>query len=73
MALGDRARIPTPRAHSSGAHGIASNWSEGHTIKEIKLFGPEYRRLLLSFDDDGSLEFHDMVDSSSVIARGGAF
>jgi Protein of unknown function (DUF2442) len=29
--------------------------------------------LLLTFDDDRSPEFHDMVDLSSMIARGGVF
>jgi hypothetical protein len=52
---------------------LRSRRSERHTIKEIKLFGPEDARLLLSFDDDHSPEFHDMVDLSSMIARGGVF
>ena len=47
---------------------LRSRRSERHTIKEIKLFGPERARLLLSFDDDRSTEFHDMVDLSSMIA-----
>jgi hypothetical protein len=52
---------------------LRSRRSERHTIKEIKFFGPEDVRLLLSFDDDRSPKYRDMVDLSSMIARGGVF
>jgi hypothetical protein len=47
--------------------------SKLHTIKELKLFGRGDARLLLSFDDDDRPEFHDIVDLSPIIARGGGF
>jgi len=47
--------------------------SKLHTIKGLKLFGHGDARLLLGFDDDDRPEFHDMVDLSPMIARGGGF
>jgi hypothetical protein len=44
-----------------------------HTINELKLFGPGDGRLLLRFDDDDRLEFHDVVDLSGMLAQGGVF
>jgi hypothetical protein len=49
---------------------MRSGQSKLHTVKEFKLWTP---KLLLSFDDDDWLEFHDMVDLSPMLAQGGVF
>jgi hypothetical protein len=52
---------------------MRSRQSKPHTIKEVKFFGGGDARLFVSFDDDDRPEFHDMVDLSPIIARGGSF